>query len=99
MSATERASIAFQGEPGAYSHQACAETYPEMEPLPCPSFEDAIAAVRNGDARLAMLPIENSTYGRVADIQTTTPSLEDIFLDITGTTPADAERVNAEADT
>jgi prephenate dehydratase len=68
MSATERASIAFQGEPGAYSHQACVETYPDMEPLPCPSFEDAIAAVRNGEARLAMLPIENSVYGRVADI-------------------------------
>ena len=68
MTATDRARIAFQGEPGAYSHQACVETYPDMDPLPCASFEDAIAAVRNGDARLAMLPIENSTYGRVADI-------------------------------
>ncbi|MBU3260224.1 MULTISPECIES: prephenate dehydratase [Roseovarius] len=60
--------IAFQGEPGAYSHQACHETYPEMEALPCRTFEDAIEAVRDGDAELAMLPVENSTFGRVADI-------------------------------
>lgn len=60
--------IAFQGELGAYSHQACRETYPDMEPLPCPTFEEAIAAVRSGAAKLAMLPIENSLYGRVADI-------------------------------
>ncbi|GGO55487.1 prephenate dehydratase [Roseovarius pacificus] len=60
--------IAFQGEPGAYSHQACHETYPEMEALPCRTFEDAIEAVREGDAELAMLPVENSTFGRVADI-------------------------------
>jgi prephenate dehydratase len=60
--------IAFQGEPGAYSHQACRETYPELDPLPCRTFEDAIAAVRDGEADLAMLPVENSTFGRVADI-------------------------------
>lgn len=60
--------IAFQGEPGAYSHQACRETFPGMEVLPCRTFEDAIAAVRGGAAQLAMLPIENSTFGRVADI-------------------------------
>ncbi len=60
--------IAFQGEPGAYSHQACRETYPEMEALPCRTFEDAIEAVRSGEAELAMLPVENSTFGRVADI-------------------------------
>lgn len=60
--------IAFQGEPGAYSHQACRETYPTMEALPCRTFEDAIAAVRDGTADLAMLPVENSTFGRVADI-------------------------------
>ena len=60
--------IAFQGEPGAYSHQACHETYPELEALPCRTFEDAIAAVRSGEAELAMLPVENSTFGRVADI-------------------------------
>lgn len=61
-------SIAFQGEAGAYSHQACRETYPGAAPLPCRSFEDAIEAVRSGAADLAMLPVENSTFGRVADI-------------------------------
>jgi len=60
--------IAFQGEPGAYSHQACHETYPDMEAMPCRTFEDAIDAVREGQAALAMLPVENSTFGRVADI-------------------------------
>lgn len=60
--------IAFQGEPGAYSHQACRDTYPDMDTLPCRTFEDAIEAVRSGEADLAMLPVENSTFGRVADI-------------------------------
>lgn len=60
--------IAFQGEPGAYSHQACREVFPDMEPLPCPTFEEAMDAVSAGDARLAMLPVENSLYGRVADV-------------------------------
>lgn len=65
--------IAFQGEMGAYSHQACREVYPDMEPLPCQSFEDAVAAVKRGDAALAMLPVENSLYGRVADIHRLLP--------------------------
>ncbi|MDD9922125.1 MAG: prephenate dehydratase [Boseongicola sp.] len=65
--------IAFQGEPGAYSHQACAETRPDMEALPCRTFEDVIEAVRSGDADLAMLPVENTTYGRVADIHRLLP--------------------------
>ncbi|WP_347311319.1 prephenate dehydratase [Defluviimonas sp. SAOS-178_SWC] len=60
--------IAFQGEPGAYSHEACRQAYPGMEALPCPTFEETIESVRRGDADLAMLPVENSTYGRVADI-------------------------------
>lgn len=60
--------IAFQGEPGAYSHEACRKARPGMEPLPCRTFEDVIEAVRSGEADLAMLPVENSTYGRVADI-------------------------------
>ncbi|MEM1272200.1 MAG: prephenate dehydratase [Pseudomonadota bacterium] len=67
------ARIAFQGEPGAYSHQACFETHPEMEALPCPTFEDTIAAVRHGSAEIAMLPVENTTYGRVADIHRLLP--------------------------
>ncbi|TCP44419.1 prephenate dehydratase [Rhodovulum marinum] len=65
--------IAFQGEPGAYSHQACRDARPEMEALPCRTFEDVIEAVRTGDAALAMLPVENSTYGRVADIHQLLP--------------------------
>ena len=65
--------IAFQGELGAYSHQACAETRPDMEVLPCRTFEDVIDAVRAGEADLAMLPVENSTYGRVADIHRLLP--------------------------
>ncbi len=60
--------IAFQGEPGAYSHQACHDNYPDMEAIPCRTFEDTVETVRKGDAELAMLPVENSTYGRVADI-------------------------------
>jgi prephenate dehydratase len=60
--------IAFQGEPGANSHLAARDAFPDMEPLPCPTFEDALAVVKNGEARLAMIPIENSVAGRVADI-------------------------------
>jgi prephenate dehydratase len=60
--------IAFQGAPGAYSDLACRSVRPEMNTLPCRSFEDAFAAVRDGRAALAMIPIENSVAGRVADI-------------------------------
>jgi prephenate dehydratase len=60
--------IAFQGAPGAYSDLACRHVFPEMTTLPCNAFEDAFAAVRDGQAALAMLPIENSVAGRVADI-------------------------------
>jgi prephenate dehydratase len=66
--------IAFQGEPGAYSHQACREARPGYEALPCATFEDTIESVRKGEADLAMLPVENSTYGRVADIHHLLPS-------------------------
>ncbi len=65
--------IAIQGEPGSYSHEACRNKRPEMEILPCRGFEDAINAVRSGEAELAMLPIENTTYGRVADIHRLLP--------------------------
>lgn len=65
--------IAFQGEPGAYSHEACQQARPDMEALPCATFEDVIAAVRDGRAEQAMLPVENSTYGRVADIHRLLP--------------------------
>jgi prephenate dehydratase len=60
--------IAFQGEPGANSHLAAQDAYPRMEALPCATFEDALAAVKSGKAKLAMIPIENSVAGRVADI-------------------------------
>ena len=60
--------IAFQGELGAYSHMACQACYPTMAVMPCPSFDEALEAVERGWARLAMIPIENSTAGRVADI-------------------------------
>jgi prephenate dehydratase len=60
--------IAYQGEPGANSHIACIEAYPAHEPLACGTFEDAFQAVRDGEAALAMIPIDNSVAGRVADI-------------------------------
>ncbi|WP_110207370.1 prephenate dehydratase [Nocardioides daejeonensis] len=60
--------IAYQGEPGANSDIACREVRPDLEPLPCASFEDALGAVQDGTADLAMIPIDNSLAGRVADI-------------------------------
>jgi prephenate dehydratase len=60
--------IAFQGSPGANSHRAATEARPEMLPLPCFSFEDALEAVKDGRAGQAIIPIENSQHGRVADI-------------------------------
>jgi prephenate dehydratase len=71
---TKRRSIAFQGEPGANSHIACKQAYPDYEPLPCATFEDAFAAVRGGRAALAMIPIDNSVAGRVADIHHLMPA-------------------------
>jgi prephenate dehydratase len=69
----ERKRIAFQGELGANSHLACQEAYRGHEPLPCSTFEDAFAAVRTGRAALAMIPIDNSLAGRVADIHSLLP--------------------------
>ncbi len=60
--------ISYQGEPGANSHIACLEVLPDYEPLPCRTFEDAFQAVTEGQAQLAMIPIDNSVAGRVADI-------------------------------
>jgi prephenate dehydratase len=60
--------IAYQGEPGANSHIACQQTYPDWTPTPCATFEDAFAAIAEGAADLGMIPIENSIAGRVADI-------------------------------
>ena len=60
--------IAYQGEPGANSHLVCKQHYPDSEAVPCASFEDVFAIVESGEADLAMIPIDNSIAGRVADI-------------------------------
>lgn len=65
--------IAFQGEPGAYSHQACAQARPGMEVVPCQTFEDVVELTRSGEVDLGMLAVENSTYGRVADVHSLLP--------------------------
>jgi prephenate dehydratase len=68
--------IVFQGELGANSHLACSEAYPDYEPLPSPTFEDAFAALTSGEAALGMIPIENSLAGRVADIHHLMPTAD-----------------------
>ncbi|OAN86971.1 prephenate dehydratase [Sulfitobacter geojensis] len=73
MSDSNTPRIAFQGALGAYSHEACLKASPEMIPVPCTTFEGVIRAVREGRADLAMLPVENTTYGRVADIHRLLP--------------------------
>lgn len=60
--------IVYQGEPGAYSHLACSQFYPDHEPLACQSFAKAFAQVRSGEAHCAMIPVENTVAGRVSDI-------------------------------
>ncbi len=65
--------IAFQGKLGAYSHLACGKFFPEMDPLPTASFEDTFSAVVQQKAEYAMIPIENSVAGRVADIHRIMP--------------------------
>ncbi|MBL8565089.1 MAG: prephenate dehydratase [Hyphomicrobiaceae bacterium] len=75
-SPTPPAVVAYQGEPGANSHLACREAFPDLETLACPTFEDALAAVKSGDVRHAMIPIENSVAGRVADIHHLLPGAE-----------------------
>src|SRR5215831_12597402 len=74
MSMSKPKKIVFQGEPGANSHIACRAAYPDYEPVPCPTFEDAFAAVASDQAELAMIPIENSVAGRVADIHHLMPT-------------------------
>jgi len=63
-----RRTIAFQGHPGAYSHLVCREAFADYQVLACESFEDVFAAVREGRARLAMIPVDNTVAGRVADV-------------------------------
>jgi len=66
--------IAFQGELGANSHEACSTYFPDYEPVPCASFEEAFDAVKSGDCQLGMIPVENSIAGRVADVHHLLPS-------------------------
>ena len=66
--------IAFQGELGANSHEACSTYFPDHEPVPHASFEDAFEAIKTGDCALGMIPVENSIAGRVADVHHLLPS-------------------------
>ena len=65
--------IAFQGEPGAYSHQACQQARPGFDPVPCVTFEEVVEKTQSGAVDLGMLAVENSTYGRVADVHSLLP--------------------------
>lgn len=65
--------IAFQGELGAYSHQACQQACPDFTAYPCVTFEDVVEKTRSGEVELGMLAVENSTYGRVADVHSLLP--------------------------
>ncbi|WP_298858428.1 prephenate dehydratase [uncultured Sulfitobacter sp.] len=73
MTTNKPVRIAFQGALGAYSHEACLQARPDALPVPCTTFEGVLRAVREGRADLAMLPVENTTYGRVADIHRLLP--------------------------
>ena len=66
--------IAFQGELGANSHEACMAAFPDMEPVPNATFEEAFDAVKSGDCELGMIPVENSIAGRVADVHHLLPA-------------------------
>jgi prephenate dehydratase len=102
-------SIAFQGVPGAYSDLACRRAFPQMTPLPCETFEATIDAVREGQARLAMLPCENSLAGRVPDIHSLLPEsglsivgehferVEHCLLGVPGTALSQIRRVHSHA--
>jgi prephenate dehydratase len=65
--------IAFQGEMGAYSHQACQQARPDFEQVPCQTFEEVVDKTQSGEVDLGMLAVENSTYGRVADVHSLLP--------------------------
>jgi prephenate dehydratase len=68
--------IAFQGELGANSHMACRQYFPDMEALPCQTFEEALTAIQSGQAKYGMIPVENTVAGRVADIHHLLPQVE-----------------------
>ncbi len=99
--------IAYQGEPGANSHIACLEATPTHEPLACRTFEDAFQSVKDGTAALAMIPVENSVAGRVADIHHLLPAsslaiigeyfqpVHHQLLVVKGTKPSDLKSVHS----
>ena len=101
--------IAFQGVPGAYSEMACLSNFKNMKTLPCPSFEEMISSVQENRAKLAMVPVENSTAGRVADIHHLLPEsglyiIGEIFfrvnhtlLGVKGAKASDLEEVKSHA--
>jgi len=103
----DRPKIAYQGEPGANSHIACIEACPDHEPMACRTFEDAFAAVEKGDAALAMIPIDNTVAGRVADIHHLMPNsslfivgehflrVRHQLLVLPGTKPGDLKRITS----
>jgi len=66
--------IAFQGEPGANSHEACRTYFPDYEAYPCATFQEAFEAISSGVCQLGMIPIENSIAGRVADVHHLLPA-------------------------
>ncbi len=72
-------SFAFQGVNGAYSEQAGKNVYPESKSVPCATFEEMFACVRNDKAEIALVPIENSQAGRVADTQRLIPD-SDLYI-------------------
>lgn len=73
MSADARPRVAFQGRAGAHSHMAARDAYPGPRAVPCETFEDCFAAVAEGRAEAALIPVENSIAGRVADIHRLLP--------------------------
>ncbi|MEO1102201.1 MAG: prephenate dehydratase [Pseudomonadota bacterium] len=77
---TQQYRIVFQGEPGANSHIAVREAFPGAEAVPLPTFEDCFAAIEHGTADYAMIPIENSVAGRVADIHALLPASKVHFV-------------------
>jgi prephenate dehydratase len=99
--------IAYQGEAGANSHIACLEAYPNSEAMACGTFEDAFAMVKEGEAALAMIPIDNSVAGRVADIHHLLPAsnlyivgehflrVHHQLLSLNGTTPSELRTVHS----
>ena len=101
--------IAFQGVSGAYSEMACLSNFKNMKTLPCPSFEEMISSVQENRAKLAMVPVENSTAGRVADIHHLLPEsglyiIGEIFfrvnhtlLGVKGAKHSDLEEVRSHA--